>query len=906
MIANPYQQAIYDWIAFGTGNALVDAVAGAGKTTTLLEGARHLTTTNACFVAFNKVIADEIATRLQASGSVMQASTIHSLGKRCLGKTRIESNKYAKLCRNYLQGMPELATMLQDTPERTAAKHLRLLVNFSQLTMTEPTERNLLGLIAHYALDDLERIIARNTPLWEVIWRGVSAVIEAGKEQYRRQQIIDFNDMVCLPTILGASTPQFAFIFIDEAQDLNRAQLELVLACLSPQGRLLFVGDRRQCQPAGTMIRLANGDECPIEQLHIGDSVITFDRRSAAFVKNGRVTDIAIRQYDGALYAIQAGGKRSQCTDSHKWLVRWVNTDQDAWVTYLMQQGTRYRVGQARLFLKGSGHGDFGLASRARQERADAAWILKIHESLAESLVYEQIVSAKYGLPEAVFTESYGIRCFTQDMIDSIFEALHPQEAAARRCLEDHGRKLEYPLYTRIGMNGNEIGGQQRQGRTTLFETQACNLFSHFMAIPVAPQSVHSTDRLARWEPIQVTTERYVGLVYSLTVERYHKYIADGLLTCNSLYGFAGADTESINNIIARTQATVLPLSICYRCPSLPIQLAQQIYPSIQASPTAERGIVEVIAQADFLRQVQPESEGCAVIGRCTAPLVELCLKLLQQGKRAKVRGRDIGAGILEIIERLKQSKRLQFATLLEMLDEYRDSQLEILGAKPDNELAIDAFLDKVETVVAFYQAYGDEAKRQERLTSIEDFQAYVTDFFSDEDEKTVILFSTIHKAKGLEFNVVYLLPDKIPHPLAKNAWQHEQELNAEYVALTRAKKALYFIGKVISNLALPFEEPTPEPAVIAEAEAVVAQYDELRTAPLAQEEPSHEAKKAAGGRPRKQKERLQIKVSHEVAAYLRSRKGGDAEGYSGYLEALIRNDPGFAVFLGHPSISCV
>jgi len=619
MIASPYQQAIYDWIEFGTGNALVDAVAGAGKTTTLLEGARRLTTTNACFVAFNKVIADEIATRLQAGGSLMQASTIHSLGKRCLGKTRVEGNKYTKLCRNYLQGMSELAELLQDTPQTTAVKHLRLLVHFSQLTMTVPSEENLLGLIAHYALDELERILARNAPLWEVIWRGVSVVIEAGKEQYRRERIIDFNDMVCLPTVLGTSMPQFDFLLVDEAQDLNRAQLELVLACKRPQGRVLFVGDRRQ-----------------------------------------------------------------------------------------------------------------------------------------------------------------------------------------------------------------------------------------------------------------------------------------------SIYGFSGADTQSIDTIVRRTQAQVLPLSICYRCPALPIQLAQQIYAHIQPSPTAERGMVEIIAQADFLRHVQPDTGGCAVIGRCTAPLVELCLKVLQQGKRAKVRGRDIGAGMLEIIERLKQSKRFQFATLLEILDEYRDSQLEILGAKPDNELAIDAFLDKVETVGAFYQAYSNEAKRQARPTTIEDFEAYVTDFFSDEDEKQCILFSTIHKAKGLEFNVVYLLPEKIPHPLAKNAWQHEQELNAEYVALTRAKQALYFIGRVISNLKLPSEEPAPEPAVIAEAEAVVAQYDELHTAQLAHEEAPQQAKKAAGGRPKKQKERLQIKVSRDVAIYLRSRKGGDAEGYSGYLEALIRNDPGFAAFLEHPSISCV
>ena len=169
MIPSPYQQAIYDWIEHGAGNAVVDAVAGAGKTSTLLEGAKRLKTTNACFVAFNKVIADEIASRLQAIDSPMQASTIHSLGKRCLGKARVESNKYTKLCRKYLRAVPDLETVLKDTTESTAVKQLRTLVNFVQLTMTEPTESHLLDLALHYALDGLLLIIARNPALWETI-----------------------------------------------------------------------------------------------------------------------------------------------------------------------------------------------------------------------------------------------------------------------------------------------------------------------------------------------------------------------------------------------------------------------------------------------------------------------------------------------------------------------------------------------------------------------------------------------------------------------------------------------------------------------------------------------------------------------------------------------------------------
>src|SRR5262249_482289 len=149
---------------------------------------------------------------------------------------------------------------------------------------------------------------------------------------------------------------------------------------------------------------------------------------------------------------------------------------------------------------------------------------------------------------------------------------------------------------------------------------------------------------------------------------------------------------------------------------------------------------------------------------------------------------------------------------------------------------------------------YRDEMMRQERAATIDGFASYIAEFFSDEDEQHCILFSTIHKAKGLEFNVVYALPEKVPHPLAKNAWQYEQELNAEYVLPTRAKPTLYFVGRLISNLHLSTDEllltpmpgmvpirtgamPSPSPSILAEAEALVSQ----------------EAKKA-GGRPRKQK----------------------------------------------------
>ena len=44
-----YQLAIFNWISQGRGDGIVNAVAGAGKTTTLVMGAAQLSSTNSLF-----------------------------------------------------------------------------------------------------------------------------------------------------------------------------------------------------------------------------------------------------------------------------------------------------------------------------------------------------------------------------------------------------------------------------------------------------------------------------------------------------------------------------------------------------------------------------------------------------------------------------------------------------------------------------------------------------------------------------------------------------------------------------------------------------------------------------------------------------------------------------------------
>ena len=67
---------------------------------------------------------------------------------------------------------------------------------------------------------------------------------------------------------------------------------------------------------------------------------------------------------------------------------------------------------------------------------------------------------------------------------------------------------------------------------------------------------------------------------------------------------------------------------------------------------------------------------------------------------------------------------------------------------------------------------------------------------FKTIDDSEAITLCTIHKSKGLEANVVYILNEfLIPSKFAKSSVQLEQEQNLKYVARTRAKEEMYYLN---------------------------------------------------------------------------------------------------------------
>jgi superfamily I DNA/RNA helicase len=97
------------------------------------------------------------------------------------------------------------------------------------------------------------------------------------------------------------------------------------------------------------------------------------------------------------------------------------------------------------------------------------------------------------------------------------------------------------------------------------------------------------------------------------------------------------------------------------------------------------------------------------------------------------------------------------------------------------DEQAVALIDDQVEMLCAIAEGLNGVREIEDRINAL----------FTDTDgrEKPAVTLSTVHKAKGLEWNRVFVLNETFK-------WRGGQEDNVYYVAVTRAKKHLTFVGE--------------------------------------------------------------------------------------------------------------
>lgn len=349
-------------------------------------------------------------------------------------------------------------------------------------------------------------------------------------------------------------------------------------------------------------------------------------------------------------------------------------------------------------------------------------------------------------------------------------------------------------------------------------EPESADLMEH--CLELVPQVLQKGTELARQGTVDFTDMLYLPLTLDLAVPKTDFLLVDeaqdlsparlqlslGTLHAGSrsvwvgdekqaIYGFSGADPDSMDNIIRALQASVLTLSVSYRLPKLHVDLARQISPTLQARPDAPVGDIYHIKEDTMLDYLKG---GELVLCRSRAPLEELQHTLLQEGKAAVlIGGADDHSGTREFRKLCKK----------------------ILEACPGDSLsnqalktALEGFARGEEARFRKYTLDRLEANLSTLNTQLESFKVVVNEAIKTEGRQKakvishierkldpqggrVIRLCTVHAAKGLEADRVYIYKPSTmmsPHALTQEAVQGEECV--QFVALTRAKKALYFV----------------------------------------------------------------------------------------------------------------
>lgn len=287
-----------------------------------------------------------------------------------------------------------------------------------------------------------------------------------------------------------------------------------------------------------------------------------------------------------------------------------------------------------------------------------------------------------------------------------------------------------------------------------------------------------------------------------------------------AIYGFAGADAQSMSRLEQELSATErgcvhLPLTVTRRCGKAIVAEANRVVPDFEAFETNPEGKVSYFClrvkddvtkphteQLDYHTVIQ---DGDMILCRCNAPLVSECFQLIRAGRKANIQGRDVGQGLIKTVQKLMKSSlpiktetggtgdydtlSYEIETLRRRLDDWLHAEERKERAKRNSsEQRLVNLQDRRDCLLCFTEGTRttDEViKKIERI-------------FTDDKSSAGIRLSSVHKAKGLEARRVFILVPKespMPHPMAKTAWEKEQELNIKYVAITRAVEELIWVS---------------------------------------------------------------------------------------------------------------
>lgn len=828
-IWSEYQKKIFYNIAKDNEHLLVVARAGSAKSSTIVEGAKFVPRgKTSLFCAFNKSIQEELKLKLPSYAS---SSTIHSLGWRAL-KNRFKNielndNKCWEIVEAFFSNPKENYDLIENICNA---------VKFCKATITDTPDK-IEGLIEEYDIDLCGEELS-------VFINYVCQALRKCKEDTKQA---DFNDMVWLPFVYGLDPGKYDYVFIDECfpydqcvvTDTGKMKIGSIYNKFSKGLSLPLVKSYNESSGKFEFSKITNAWDRGLKDLveiKCGKRKIKCTENHKFLTDKGWVE--AGKLYSGALIKTSEPQVRNHQVIGH--IQHALNDDQLQIVLgSFLGDGSIKKISDNRYRLEVI-HGE--------KQKEYCEWKASIFNTsvnfvekngFAQKAAY-RFKTKSFSIPNSVFL-SKKISC-PQWVLDNL------DERGLAIWFMDDGSIDGWGKSARLWTSSFDEDSQNRIVNKLLsfgisskvksyFNKKRNKNYSHIvigadgfscLVKKIAPY-VHenilykinyfNTKEKYKWNNIykpygfcavdSVTKLNIQEIVYDIEVEKNHNFIVcsglpskcyAGLIAHNcqdlttsqielalsavkpdgriiavldnfqAIYGFTGADCFMLDKLRERLKPKELSLPICYRCPTKVIKIAQQYVPDILPYENAIEGEINYVDVSELQNLAKP---GDYVLSRLNAPLIKHCLKFLKAGIPANILGRDVGDGLLYMI---KKSKKKKVDAFLKWLYDWAKNEKErILYKYP--KASTEVISDKVECM----ENLCDGA------SSLEEVKKNIQDLFKNNDEKNIVLFSSIHRAKGKQSNNVFVLTNTLRS-------SSQQEINIKYIAFTRAMKKLYMV----------------------------------------------------------------------------------------------------------------
>ena len=251
-----------------------------------------------------------------------------------------------------------------------------------------------------------------------------------------------------------------------------------------------------------------------------------------------------------------------------------------------------------------------------------------------------------------------------------------------------------------------------------------------------------------------------------------------------NIYGFRGSDSRYMQSIVEQEGAKLYEMTDNYRSAKAVVDCANRFVQCIPGrlkrttiqSATREDG--KVMALKSLLDTEINVQGSTAILTRTNEETMQVAYELEQRGLHATV-AQSMGGfrfgNLAEVRYFLKQLGRNEISISKEKWLKAKQRTLETYASSTCLSIIKHFFADFEATRQVFYHSDLREFI----------FESNIEDFIAADDQSVFV--STIHKAKGREFDTVYLLS---PVPGSRDI----NDMRAYYVGLTRAKRNLYLV----------------------------------------------------------------------------------------------------------------